>query len=34
MMHYAATEESFADLKPEGFLLVDSGDTISRAPRM
>lgn len=25
MMHYAATEESFADLKPEGFLLVDSG---------
>ncbi len=25
MMHYSATEESFAELKPEGFLLVDSG---------
>ena len=25
MMHYSATEESNAELKPEGFLLVDSG---------
>lgn len=25
MMHYSATEESNAQLKPEGFLLVDSG---------
>lgn len=25
MMHYSATEESCAQLKPEGFLLVDSG---------
>ena len=25
MMHYAATEDSFSELKPEGFLLVDSG---------
>lgn len=25
MMHYAATPESDAELKPEGFLLVDSG---------
>lgn len=25
MMHYCATEESFAMLQPEGFLLVDSG---------
>lgn len=25
MMHYEATEESFAELKPEGMLLVDSG---------
>jgi len=25
MMHYSATEENFAVLKPEGFLLVDSG---------
>ena len=25
MMHYTATPESYADLKPEGFLLVDSG---------
>lgn len=25
MMHYAATEESNAELRPEGFLLVDSG---------
>lgn len=25
MMHYSATEESCAELKPEGFLLVDSG---------
>ncbi|MCR5743412.1 MAG: aminopeptidase P family protein [Lachnospiraceae bacterium] len=25
MMHYSATPESFANLKPEGFLLVDSG---------
>ncbi len=25
MMHYSATPESFSELKPEGFLLVDSG---------
>ena len=25
MMHYSATEESCAQLKPEGSLLVDSG---------
>lgn len=25
MMHYSATPESNAELKPEGFLLVDSG---------
>ncbi len=25
MMHYSATPESFADIEPEGFLLVDSG---------
>lgn len=25
MMHYSATEENYAELKPEGFLLVDSG---------
>ncbi|MCR5099293.1 MAG: aminopeptidase P family protein [Lachnospiraceae bacterium] len=25
MMHYTATPESYADLRPEGFLLVDSG---------
>ncbi len=25
MMHYSATPESFVELKPEGFLLVDSG---------
>ncbi len=25
MMHYEATEENYAQLKPEGFLLVDSG---------
>ncbi len=25
MMHYSATPESYSDLKPEGFLLVDSG---------
>ncbi len=25
MMHYSATPEDFAELKPEGFLLVDSG---------
>ncbi|WP_049945352.1 aminopeptidase P family protein [Butyrivibrio sp. AC2005] len=27
MMHYEATEDSNAELKPEGFLLVDSGGT-------
>ena len=27
MMHYCATDESHAALKPEGFLLVDSGGT-------
>ncbi len=25
MMHYSATEENFSEIKPEGFLLVDSG---------
>ncbi|MCR5453142.1 MAG: aminopeptidase P family protein [Lachnospiraceae bacterium] len=25
MMHYTATEESYSELKPKGFLLVDSG---------
>lgn len=25
MMHYSATPDNYADLKPEGFLLVDSG---------
>ncbi|MDR2939065.1 MAG: aminopeptidase P family protein, partial [Clostridiales bacterium] len=25
MMHYSATEESYSTIKPEGFLLVDSG---------
>ncbi len=27
MMHYSATEESYADIEPRGFLLVDSGGT-------
>ena len=27
MMHYNATDESYADIKPRGFLLVDSGGT-------
>lgn len=27
MMHYSASEESYADIEPRGFLLVDSGGT-------
>lgn len=27
MMHYSASEESYADIEPKGFLLVDSGGT-------
>lgn len=29
IVHYAATEETDVPLKPEGFLLVDSGWTLS-----
>ena len=33
MMHYAATPESDAELKPEGFLLVDSGGHYFEEPQ-